>query len=140
VVIGPYEAGRQVDIAETGEHHEYGEADRPHTSLGWRCWLWRCRGEGGLIHALPLSVLPRRRYGKDPGYSLGLTGIGRGSKRSGEETADRFPHRGLARVGQRRDDGSACIRLHWPSLHDLYLPVLHIELFNSEVLLRSSHL
>jgi hypothetical protein len=61
-------------------------------------------------------------------------------KRSSEETADRSPHRGLARIGQRRDDGPSCIRLHRPSLHDFNLPVLHIELFNSDLLLRSSHL
>jgi hypothetical protein len=54
--------------------------------------------------------------------------------------ADRFPHRGLARIGQRRDDGSTCVRLHRASLHDLHLHVLHIELFNSSLLLRSSHL
>ena len=56
------------------------------------------------------------------------------------ETADRFPHRGLARIGQRRDDGSTCVRLHRASLHDLHLHVLHIELFNSDLLLRPSHL
>jgi hypothetical protein len=61
-------------------------------------------------------------------------------KRRGDETANRSPHRGLARIGKRRHDGSSCIRLHWPSLHDLHLHVLHIELSNSEVLLRSSHL
>jgi hypothetical protein len=31
--------------------------------------------------------------------------------------ADRFPHRGLARIGQSRDDGSTCERLHRASLH-----------------------
>lgn len=72
MVIGPCEAGRQVDIAETGEHHEYGEADRPYTSSGRRCWLWRGRGEGGFIHALPLSFSLVGGTGKAPRILLGL--------------------------------------------------------------------